>query len=62
MMRRGPSSRPTSVACGRPPAGCGSVVDAHHDCLTYAVANLARQPLLCLGDDVARTDLDVIRP
>ena len=32
------------------------------DCLTYAVARLERQPLLCLGDDFARTDLDVIRP
>ena len=27
------------------------------DCLTYAVAKLAAQPLLCLGDDFARTDL-----
>jgi ribonuclease VapC len=28
------------------------------DCLTYAVAQLARQPLLFRGDDFARTDLD----
>jgi ribonuclease VapC len=27
------------------------------DCLTYAVAKLARQPLLCSGSDFARTDL-----
>jgi ribonuclease VapC len=27
------------------------------DCLTYAVAKLAGQPLLCLGDDFAKTDL-----
>ncbi len=27
------------------------------DCLTYAVAKLARQPLLCAGADFARTDL-----
>jgi len=27
------------------------------DCLTYAVASLAGQPLLCLGEDFARTDL-----
>ena len=31
------------------------------DCLTYAVAHLERQPLLCLGDDFARTDIDVVR-
>lgn len=27
------------------------------DCLTYAVAQIARRPLLCLGEDFARTDL-----
>jgi ribonuclease VapC len=27
------------------------------DCLTYAVANLANQPLLYVGDDFAKTDL-----
>jgi ribonuclease VapC len=27
------------------------------DCLTYAVAKLAQQPLLCSGSDFARTDL-----
>ena len=27
------------------------------DCLTYAVAKLANEPLLCLGNDFARTDL-----
>jgi ribonuclease VapC len=27
------------------------------DCLTYAVASLASEPLLCLGEDFARTDL-----
>jgi ribonuclease VapC len=27
------------------------------DCLTYAVAKLARQPLLCAGADFAKTDL-----
>lgn len=46
-------------------------VEAHHrygkgrhraglnfgDCLTYAVAKLAGEPLLALGDDFARTDL-----
>jgi len=30
------------------------------DCLTYAIAKLAQQPLLCLGDDFAQTDLDVV--
>ncbi len=29
------------------------------DCLSYAVASLARQPLLCLGDDFRRTDLEL---
>lgn len=27
------------------------------DCLTYAVARLAGEPLLCLGDDFRQTDL-----
>ncbi len=27
------------------------------DCLTYAVARLADEPLLCIGDDFAQTDL-----
>ncbi|HEY2949410.1 MAG TPA: type II toxin-antitoxin system VapC family toxin [Micromonosporaceae bacterium] len=30
------------------------------DCLTYAVAKLAGQPVLCLGDDFAQTDLTVV--
>lgn len=29
------------------------------DCLTYATARLAGEPLLCLGNDFARTDLDL---
>lgn len=29
------------------------------DCLTYAIARRAQQSLLCLGDDFARTDLEV---
>jgi ribonuclease VapC len=29
------------------------------DCLTYAVARLAGEPLLCLGGDFAKTDLQV---
>ncbi|MGQ0744462.1 MAG: type II toxin-antitoxin system VapC family toxin [Acidimicrobiales bacterium] len=31
------------------------------DCLTYAVARMANQPLLCLGNDFARTDLDLVQ-
>ena len=27
------------------------------DCLAYALAKLSRQPLLCLGNDFAKTDL-----
>jgi ribonuclease VapC len=30
------------------------------DCLSYAVANLSEQPLLCVGDDFRRTDLAVL--
>ncbi len=37
---------------GRHPAGLNL-----GDCLTYATARLADEPLLCLGDDFARTDL-----
>jgi ribonuclease VapC len=29
------------------------------DCLTYATARLAGQPLLCVGEDFARTDLEL---
>ncbi|MBT8336339.1 MAG: type II toxin-antitoxin system VapC family toxin [Gemmatimonadetes bacterium] len=31
------------------------------DCLTYAVAALAGEPLLFVGDDFTRTDLEVVR-
>jgi uncharacterized protein with PIN domain len=27
------------------------------DCCTYATASIAREPLLCIGDDFVRTDL-----
>lgn len=30
------------------------------DCLTYAICRLAGRPLLCVGDDFPRTDLDVV--
>lgn len=30
------------------------------DCLTYASASLSGEPLLCLGDDFARTDLELV--
>jgi ribonuclease VapC len=40
---------------GRHPAGLN-----FGDCLTYAVARLAGEPLLCLGDDFAKTDLQVV--
>jgi ribonuclease VapC len=29
------------------------------DCMTYAVAKLASEPLLCLGDDFPTTDLEL---
>jgi ribonuclease VapC len=31
------------------------------DCLTYAVARLAAEPLLCVGDEFAKTDLELAR-
>jgi ribonuclease VapC len=37
---------------GRHPAGLN-----FGDCLTYSVAKVADEPLLCLGDDFAETDL-----
>lgn len=37
---------------GRHPAGLN-----FGDCLTYAIARLAGEPLLCLGEDFAGTDL-----
>jgi ribonuclease VapC len=39
---------------GRHPAGLNS-----GDCMTYAVAKLAEEPLLCLGDDFSATDLEL---
>jgi len=30
------------------------------DCLTYATARLANEPLLCLGEDFAKTDLMLV--
>jgi ribonuclease VapC len=32
------------------------------DCMTYAVAKLAGEPLLCLGDDFPATDLELASP
>jgi ribonuclease VapC len=30
------------------------------DCLTYAVSRVADEPLLCIGDDFAKTDLPLV--
>jgi ribonuclease VapC len=30
------------------------------DCLTYAIARLAGEPLLCVGEDFAKTDLELV--
>ncbi len=40
---------------GRHPAGLN-----FGDCMTYAVARLAGQPLLCVGNDFSRTDLTLV--
>jgi ribonuclease VapC len=42
---------------GRHPAGLN-----YGDCMTYAAAHVAGEPLLCLSDDFAQTDLEVVRP
>lgn len=39
---------------GRHPAGLN-----FGDCLTYATAAVAGEPLLCLGDDFSQTDLEL---
>lgn len=31
------------------------------DCCAYAVASLADEPLLCVGDDFSKTDLPLVR-
>ncbi len=40
---------------GRHPAGL-----SFGDCLTYAVAKLSGLPLLCVGNDFAQTDLELV--
>lgn len=32
------------------------------DCFTYALAEHSGYPILCVGDDFARTDLTILRP
>ena len=40
---------------GRHPAGLN-----FGDCLTYAIAQVAQQPLLCVGFDFAQTDIPLV--
>lgn len=40
---------------GRHPAGLN-----FGDCLSYATAWIAAEPLLCIGDDFAQTDLELV--
>lgn len=40
---------------GRHPAGLN-----YGDCLTYAAAKVAGEPLLCLGEDFLQTDLELV--
>jgi len=42
---------------GRHPAGLN-----YGDCFAYALADRTGYPLLCTGDDFARTDLPTVRP
>jgi ribonuclease VapC len=44
----------TRFGKGRHPAGLN-----FGDCLTYAVAKIANEPLLCRGDDFASTDVEL---
>jgi ribonuclease VapC len=39
---------------GRHPAGLN-----YGDCFSYALASITGEPLLCVGDDFARTDLQI---
>jgi ribonuclease VapC len=41
---------------GRHPAGLN-----FGDCLTYATAFVAGEPLLCIGDDFPQTDLELVK-
>lgn len=52
---RGALSAFTRFGKGRHPAGLN-----FGDCLTYATARIAGRPLLCIGDDFAQTDLDLV--
>lgn len=45
----------SAVRHGRHPAGLNL-----GDCLTYAVSHLSAQPLLCLGGDFGKTDLQIV--
>ena len=45
----------TRYGKGRHPAGLN-----FGDCCSYATAFLAREPLLCCGDDFRKTDLDLV--
>ena len=44
----------TRFGKGRHPAGLN-----FGDCMAYATASVAGEPLLCLGDDFAQTDLEL---
>lgn len=58
----GPTHWPVAVSAfvkygkGRHPAGLN-----FGDCLTYAVAVLSHEPLLCIGDDFSQTDLQLVK-
>lgn len=55
--RREASSAFLRFGKGRHPAGLN-----FGDCMTYAIAKLAEQPLLCVGEDFAKTDLNLVLP
>lgn len=42
---------------GRHPAGLN-----YGDCMSYAAAKVASEPLLCVGDDFVKTDLELVLP
>jgi ribonuclease VapC len=51
--------RETVEAFGRYGKGIHPASLNFGDCMSYAVAKLAQQPLLCVGEDFPQTDLDI---
>jgi ribonuclease VapC len=57
----GPTAREAHLAWQRFGKGNHPAALNYGDCFTYALAARTELPVLCVGDDFARTDLDVIQ-